>query len=212
MFDDILIGSGCALVPVPRILKRLDLRGSLSAIPLREQDVIAGVRIERRVEVDEINRLVGDVPPEHVEVVADIDRTSRVATDAELRKHSSGWRSRLTRVLLLRSIRERLGIAAGLELSVGDEIQAATRRSWWSPSRYWCGTTASLIEDLQAEVDPVLAAAKEKAADERAIALVEESLPVFIYFEDYGILDSAIYLPRFLVVCLKNDFTLPDLL
>ena len=57
---------------------------------------------------------------------ADIDRTSRVATDAELRKHSSGWRSRLTRILLRRSIRERLGIAAGLELSVGDEIQAAT--------------------------------------------------------------------------------------
>ena len=51
----------------------------------------------------------------------DIDRTSRVATDAELRKHS-----RLTRVLLLRSIRDRLGIAAGLELSVDDEIQAAT--------------------------------------------------------------------------------------
>ena len=57
----------------------------------------------------------------------DIDRTSRVATDAELRKHSSGWRSRLTRVLLLRSIRYRLGIiAAGLELSFGDEFQAAT--------------------------------------------------------------------------------------
>ena len=49
----------------------------------------------------------------------DIDRT--------LRKHSSGSRSRLTRVLLLRSIRDRLGIiAAGLEPSVGDEIQAAT--------------------------------------------------------------------------------------
>ena len=55
---------------------------------------------------------------------ADIDRTLRVVINAEIRKLSSGWRSRkwLTRVLLLRSIRE--GIAAGLYVS--DEIQAAT--------------------------------------------------------------------------------------
>ena len=57
---------------------------------------------------------------------ADIDRTLRVVINAEIRKLSSGWRSRkwLTRVLLLRSIRERLGIAAGLYVS--DEIQATT--------------------------------------------------------------------------------------
>jgi hypothetical protein len=30
------------------------------------------------------------------------------------------------------------------------------------------------------------------------VALIEDRLPVFIYFENYGILDSAIYLPRFL--------------
>ena len=60
---------------------------------------------------------------------ADIDRTLRVVINAEIRKLSSGWSSRkwLTRVLLLRSIRERLRIAAivaGLDFS--DEIQAAT--------------------------------------------------------------------------------------
>ena len=27
---------------------------------------------------------------------------------------------------------------------------------------------------------------------------IEGALPVFIYFENYGILDSAVYLPRFL--------------
>ena len=60
---------------------------------------------------------------------ADIDRTLRVVINAEIHKLSSGWRSRkwLTRVLLLRSIRKRLGIAAiaaGLDFS--DEIQATT--------------------------------------------------------------------------------------
>ena len=68
---------------------------------------------------------------------ADIDRTLRVVINAEIRKLSSGWAFSqmadqsssaaikwLTRVLLLRSIRERLGIAAGLDVS--DEIQAAT--------------------------------------------------------------------------------------
>ena len=35
-------------------------------------------------------------------------------------------------------------------------------------------------------------------ASEQVAKLIEAHLPVFIYFENYGILDSAIYLPRFL--------------
>ena len=33
---------------------------------------------------------------------------------------------------------------------------------------------------------------------------IENALPVFIYFENYGILDSAVYLPRFLEDLKKN--------
>lgn len=58
--------------------------------------------------------------------------------------------------------------------------------------------TADLVEALQDAIDPVLDAAKIGPVLLKLDALIEESLPVLIYFENYGVLDSAIYLPRFL--------------
>jgi energy-coupling factor transporter ATP-binding protein EcfA2 len=58
--------------------------------------------------------------------------------------------------------------------------------------------TADLLEALQSTVDPALEEAKKTPADEQIAALMEAQLPVFIYFDDYGVLDSAIYLPNFL--------------
>jgi energy-coupling factor transporter ATP-binding protein EcfA2 len=58
--------------------------------------------------------------------------------------------------------------------------------------------TADMIEKLQAEIDPVLTEAKKVPADEQLSEFIEKRLPVFIYFDDYGVLDSAIYLPNFL--------------
>jgi len=58
--------------------------------------------------------------------------------------------------------------------------------------------TADILETLQAAIDPVLEAAQNPPPGDRAAHLIEEHMPVFIYFENYGILDSAIYLPRFL--------------
>lgn len=58
--------------------------------------------------------------------------------------------------------------------------------------------TADIVEALQAEVAPVLEAAKGGPVLERIDELVNGKLPVFIYFENYGVLDSAIWLPRFL--------------
>lgn len=58
--------------------------------------------------------------------------------------------------------------------------------------------TADMIETLQAVLDPALTEAQKAPADDQAVQVIEPRLPVFIYFENYGILDSAIYLPRFL--------------
>jgi hypothetical protein len=43
-----------------------------------KEDVITGVRIERRIEVNEIDGFVGDVPPEHVEIVPVVEQVRRV--------------------------------------------------------------------------------------------------------------------------------------
>jgi predicted ATP-dependent endonuclease of OLD family len=58
--------------------------------------------------------------------------------------------------------------------------------------------TADIIEALQEALDPVLAEATESPVVDQIAELIEARLPVFIYFENYGMLDSAIYLPRFL--------------
>lgn len=50
---------------------------------------------------------------------------------------------------------------------------------------------------LKAIAGPMKAAAEPPALD-RVVAEIKKHLPVFIYFENYGVLDSAIYLPRLL--------------
>ena len=61
-----------AFVPVPGVLERLDL--AFAAVPLGtlEQDVVIGVRIERRVEIDQIYALAGDMFAQDVQIVAEM--------------------------------------------------------------------------------------------------------------------------------------------
>lgn len=58
--------------------------------------------------------------------------------------------------------------------------------------------TADMVEALQKALSPVLDSSKLGPVLPRINKLVEARLPVLIYFENYGILDSAIWLPRFL--------------
>lgn len=58
--------------------------------------------------------------------------------------------------------------------------------------------TADMVEALQEALGPVLNSAKAGPVNDRVDELIEAGLPVLIYFENYGILDSAIWLPRFL--------------
>jgi predicted ATPase len=58
--------------------------------------------------------------------------------------------------------------------------------------------TADMVEALQEVLAPVLDAAKAGPVIDRVNELIKARLPVLIYFENYGILDSAIWLPRFL--------------
>ena len=57
---------------------------------------------------------------------------------------------------------------------------------------------ADMVEAFQAAVEPVLDAAQEPPVIDQINEMIEQNLPVLIYFENYGILDSAIWLPRFL--------------
>lgn len=58
--------------------------------------------------------------------------------------------------------------------------------------------TADLVETLLASLVPLQEEAKLGSVLTGVNEIVEDHLPVLIYFENYGILDSAIWLPRFL--------------
>ena len=58
--------------------------------------------------------------------------------------------------------------------------------------------SADLLEALQGSVDDLRSRAEAAPFRMQLNAAIESELPVFIYFDNYGILDSAVYLPRFL--------------
>lgn len=58
--------------------------------------------------------------------------------------------------------------------------------------------TADIVEALLEVLTPVLEAAKAGPVIDRVDELIKTQLPVLIYFENYGILDSSVWFPRFL--------------
>jgi predicted ATP-dependent endonuclease of OLD family len=58
--------------------------------------------------------------------------------------------------------------------------------------------TADLVEAFNEVIIQILDDAKAGSFLPRLSQLIEETLPVVIYFENYGVLDSSIYLPRFI--------------
>ncbi len=72
-FNGFLISFCSPLVPPPSFFKRFDLRGGLRAVSLSEWDVVILIALERRIEVNEIDGFVLDVPAQHVQVVAVIE-------------------------------------------------------------------------------------------------------------------------------------------
>ena len=64
--------------------------------------------------------------------------------------------------------------------------------------------TADLVEVFHKKAYELLGRAKTLPISQRLNEAIENALPVFIYFENYGILDSAVYLPRFLEDLKKN--------
>jgi hypothetical protein len=59
--------------PLPRILKRHDLRGGFFAALFLEEHVVGGVGVEGRVEVNQVNAGVRDVVAKNVQVIAKLE-------------------------------------------------------------------------------------------------------------------------------------------
>ena len=100
---------------------------------------------------------------------------------AALLDWASGWRAKFKDSNDLRGEAGR-----GLLTTLKQEIDARS-----SPQ------TADMLEDLNEPVEGALDEAKKPDPAAAARLAVSTAMPVFIYFENYGILDSAVWLPRF---------------
>lgn len=108
------------------------------------------------------------------------EATQKLRTDLAI--WATGWQEKINAITDLRN-------------EAGAKLLAAIRKE---SDRHAKPQTADIVEALQKAIDPVLVEAQRPPAMEQVAPIITESLPVFIYFENYGILDSAIYLPRFL--------------
>ncbi len=108
------------------------------------------------------------------------EQTQKLRTD--LATWSSGWQ-------------EKLNAQADLRNEQGRTLLSTLRKESEGRAN---PQTAEIVEALQGVLDQSLAAAKKAPAFDQIAELIKARLPVFIYFENYGILDSAIYFPRFL--------------
>ena len=100
----------------------------------------------------------------------------------ELASWATEWRDKLTGV-------PDLGSAEGIDLL---ERLRSESECKGGPQ------TADMIEALQQAFAPILELVRAGSVLSRVNKLVAARLPVLIYFENYGVLDSAIWLPRFL--------------
>ena len=97
--------------------------------------------------------------------------------------------------------KDRIGAHGNLKSSEGAKLLQALRAEANGKSR---SETADAVEQLLKQLAEPLRRAQTLPVDERLWAEVKEKLPVFIYFDDYGVLDSAVYLPR-LIEDLQRD-------
>ena len=106
-------------------------------------------------------------------------------TTQELRTELANWAD---------CLKDDVGELQDLRTEEGVELLTQVREKANAHSQ---PASADLVEALLEKVRELQERAKAESLPERLNKAIESELPVFIYFENYGILDSAVYLPRF---------------
>jgi hypothetical protein len=65
------------LIPCPGVRESLNLTCGLAPVFFREKNVVICVGVERRVQVNEVNRLVFDMPAHHIQIIAVVEQVLR---------------------------------------------------------------------------------------------------------------------------------------
>ena len=87
----------CLLAPMPGILKCGDLRVALHALGRFEQQVVVALGIERRIEINQIDRFIRNVIAQNIEVIAVVEFVHGLS---KFLAHSVATRHRMRGILL----------------------------------------------------------------------------------------------------------------
>ncbi|MFC0386768.1 AAA family ATPase [Muricoccus vinaceus] len=101
---------------------------------------------------------------------------------AALLEWSSAWKDKIKPVV---DLRDPTGVSILQDLKKEADAKSGPR-------------TADMLDTLLEVVEAALDEARKPDPSQAARNAVAKAMPVFIYFENYGILDSAVWLPRFL--------------
>lgn len=140
---------------------------------------------------------VSDDPVAPAELVEAFDTFSAIVRRLEASSPELGEETQAPRTTLLDWATEKSATLTEIEdlrSPAGLEVLKTLQRE---ANAHSAPETADAIEGLQEPIRVLLARAQVESIPDRLDTAIEEALPVFIYFENYGILDSAVYLPRF---------------
>lgn len=140
---------------------------------------------------------ISDDPVDHGQLVTALDDFAKGARRLEAPEKDQEEETQSLRIDLANWAGEKKQVASqlsNLQTNEGVELLEQVRQE----SEGYAGpTSANLVEGLQGTVQELLSRANTTPIRDQVDKAIKSALPVFIYFENYGTLDSAVYLPRF---------------
>ena len=140
---------------------------------------------------------ISDDPVDPGQLVAALDTFAQGARRLETPEKDQEEKTQTLRTNLANWAGEKKQVAnrlSNLQTDKGIELLKQVRQESES---YANSTSANLVEGLQGTVQELSSRANTTPIRDQVGKAIKDALPVFIYFEDYGVLDSTVHLPRF---------------
>ena len=140
---------------------------------------------------------ISDDPVDPGQLVAALDTFAKGARRLEAPEKDQEEQTRTLRTELANWAGEKKQVASqlsNLQTDKGIELLKQVRQE---SEGYANPTSANLVERLQGTIQELSSRANTTPIRDQVNKAIKDALPVFIYFENYGVLDSTVHLPRF---------------
>ena len=141
---------------------------------------------------------ISDDPVDPGQLVTALDDFARGARRLEAPEKDQEEEIQSLRTNLANWAGEKKQVASQLSNLQTDKGIELLKQVYQEVENYADPTSANLVEGLQGTVEELLSRANTTPIRDQVDKAIQSTLPVFIYFENYGTLDSAVYLPRFI--------------